>query len=99
MKWLITLLLIGHSAITVWAMEQHSFWDFFPPFQERLTTQIFSDLTIAMGLVLGFFYLERKSQARPMLPWYGCALATLLLGSFAPLIYLLLGGYRPPLAK
>ena len=99
MKWWLTLALTIHAIITAFALEHHKFLDFFPPFHERLTSQIFSDLTIAMALVLGFFYYERKTHQRPLTPWWICLVATVLLGSFAPLIYLLCGGYRLPGAK
>lgn len=89
MKWLLIILLAAHTAVSLWASQTHSFLDFFPPFNDRLTTQVFSDLSVSIILVLVFIYQDRKRAQKSMGPWWLCAFGTILLGSFAPLIYLL----------
>ncbi len=46
--------------------------------------QIFADLVIVMCLLLVFVYRDAKATGRPFVPW---AMASLLLGSFGPLLY------------
>ncbi|MFP5492481.1 MAG: DUF2834 domain-containing protein [Bacteriovoracia bacterium] len=89
MRWLCIVLLATHTAVSLWAAQHHSFLDFFPPFNNRLTTQIFSDLSMSIIMVLAFIYQDRKRANKSMGPWWLCAFGTILLGSFAPLIYLL----------
>jgi uncharacterized membrane protein YfcA len=49
--------------------------------------QLFADLVIALTLVLVWMWFDARKTGRTFWPW---AIATLLLGSFGPLVYLLL---------
>jgi hypothetical protein len=49
--------------------------------------QVFADLVIALSLVLVWMWFDARKTGRAFWPW---AVATLLLGSFGPLVYLLL---------
>jgi hypothetical protein len=50
------------------------------------TIQVFADLVIALTIVLGFVWRDARERGLPWLPY---AIATLLVGSIAPLAYLL----------
>lgn len=88
-KYLI-LLLLAHTAMTFYFLRDHGFWSVFPPFQEGYTWQIFSDLVVSISLVLFFIYRQLKIQKQNLNSFYILIFGTAMLGSFAPLIYLLL---------
>ena len=48
--------------------------------------QIFIDLAIALTLILVWMYRDMKAKGRNPWPW---VIATLAVGAFAPLVYLL----------
>lgn len=48
--------------------------------------QIFVDLVIALTFIMVWMYRDAKAQGRNPWPWI---IATLVVGSFSPLIYLL----------
>ncbi len=57
------------------------------PFKSSLwTTQYFVDLVMALCLVMLWMWQDCKRRGKNPLPWIG---ATLITGSFAPMIYLL----------
>ncbi len=51
------------------------------------STQIFVDLVIALVLVSVWMWQDAKATGRNALPWI---VATILVGSFSPLLYLLI---------
>jgi len=53
--------------------------------QSWASGQIFLDLVIALGMVLVWLWRDAKSRGKNPLPW---VLATVVVGSFAPLVYL-----------
>ena len=53
--------------------------------QSWASGQIFLDLVIALGMVLVWLWNDAKSRDQNPWPW---VLATLVVGSFAPLLYL-----------
>jgi hypothetical protein len=84
------ILLIFHSAMTFYFLRYDGFWSVFPPFKEGYTWQIFSDLVVSISIVLFFIYRQLKIQKQNLTWFYILIVATAFLGSFAPLIYLLL---------
>jgi hypothetical protein len=82
-------LLIFHTAMTFYFLRGHGFWSVFPPFQEGYTWQIFSDLVVSISIVLSLVYRQLKIKKEKMTPFYFLVGGTVLLGSFAPLAYLI----------
>ncbi|MBP6822475.1 MAG: DUF2834 domain-containing protein [Acidobacteria bacterium] len=82
---IVTLILFGAlSAVALW---QHGFWGIIAPhFQSFGGGQVFADLVIALTLVMVWMWQDAKATGRNVWPWI---VATLALGSFGPLIYLL----------
>jgi RsiW-degrading membrane proteinase PrsW (M82 family) len=54
--------------------------------------QIYVDLLIALSIILVWLYRDAKAQGHNPWPWI---VATLVTGSFAPLMYLCWCGIRP----
>ena len=77
----ITIILFG--ALSTAAMLEHGFIGIFLSLP---TTQIFFDLLISLTLVLVWMGNDAKANGRNILPWL---IATLAVGSFGPLVYLL----------
>ncbi len=84
------LVLIAHTAFTVYVCRESGYLSLFPPFNELATYQIFVDLCIASSLVLLFLYLDAKRTGQPLWPVLWCAIGVALSGSIAPLTYLLM---------
>jgi hypothetical protein len=84
---LITLVLFGAlSAVAVW---QHGFAGILAsPFQSLAASQIFADLVVSLSLVMVWLWRDAKATGRKAWPWIA---ATLVFGSFGPLVYLLTG--------
>lgn len=84
---LITVTLILFGAISAVALWQHGFWGIIEPhFQSFGGGQVLADLVIALTLVMVWMWRDAKATGRNPWPWI---VATLALGSFGPLIYLL----------
>lgn len=83
---IITLVLFGGlSGVALW---QHGVWGIIAPhFQSTGAGQVFADLVIALTLVMVWIWQDAKANGRNPLPWI---VATLAVGSFGPLVYLLL---------
>ena len=86
---MLILLLVIHTAMTFYFLRNDGYFSVLPPFKEGYTWQIFSDLAVAMSLILFFIYRELKLRKESLISVYVLGLATLLLGSFAPLAFLL----------
>lgn len=82
---LVTIILFGAlSAVALW---QHGFWGIIAPhFQSFGAGQVFADLVIALTLAMIWMWHDAKATGRNAWPWI---IATLALGSFGPLFYLL----------
>lgn len=81
----ITIILFG--ALSTAAMLEHGFIGIFlSPMQSLAATQIFFDLLISLTLVLVWMWNDAKTNGRNIWPWL---IATLAVGSFGPLVYLL----------
>jgi len=89
-KPILILLLLIHGTVTLVAFNKVGILTVFPPFEEVHTYQIFSDLLVSVALAMMFIYRELKRKQRPLKAFYGCCVGVVLLGSFAPLIYLLM---------
>lgn len=84
---LLTITLILFGALTVAALWQHGYWGIIAPhFQSFGGGQVFADLVIALTLAMVWMWHDAKATGRNVWPWI---IATLALGSFGPLIYLL----------
>jgi len=84
---LITITLLLFGALTVMAMQEVGYIGLFmSPLQSLAGMQIFMDLVIALSLVMVWLWRDAQATGRNAWPWL---LATLMLGSFGPLLYLL----------
>ena len=84
---LILLVLVPFGALTGAALWQHGYLGIFLlPLQTLAGTQVLADLVIALTLVLVWLVQDARAQGRNPWPWVA---ATLLAGSFGPLLYLL----------
>lgn len=84
---LISITLILFGGLTAAALWYHGYWGILAPhFQSFGGAQVFVDLVIALGLVMIWMWQDAKACDRNPWPWI---IATLALGSFGPLIYLL----------
>jgi ethanolamine transporter EutH len=81
----VTLVLFGVlSAAALW---RHGYWGIVAPhFQSLGAAQVFADLVIALVLVMTWMWRDARAAGRNPWPWI---VATLALGSFGPLVYLL----------
>ena len=83
---LITLALFG--ALSAAALWQHGYWGILlPHFQSLAGGQVLADLAIALTLAMVWMWQDARSAGRSIWPWIA---ATLVLGSFGPLVYLLM---------
>ena len=82
---IITLILFGAlSAVALW---QHGYWGIIAPhFRSVGAGQVLADLVIALSLVMLWMWHDAKASGRNVWPWLA---ATLVVGSFSPLVYLL----------
>ncbi len=83
----IGVVLVLFGALSAVALRQHGFWGIVHPhFQSTAGAQVFADLVIALSLTMVWMWRDAKSTGRNPWPWLA---ATLALGSFGPLAYLL----------
>jgi hypothetical protein len=84
---LIVIVLTPFAALTGAALWYHGYWGIIEP--QLLSfgaAQVLADLVIALSLVMVWVWRDARAQGRNPWPWI---LATLVLGSFGPLGYLL----------
>ena len=93
MRTLAIVLLIPFAALTFYAVMQVGYIGIFD-YQRHSPAgwQVFADLVIALLLVLLWLVPHAKESGRNPWPW---VVLTLLLGSFGPLLYLVLAGKQP----
>lgn len=84
------LLLVAHTVLTFYFLRNDGFFSVFPPFKQDYAWQIFSDLAVSISLVLFFIFRELRIKKQSLNMFYILVVATILVGSFAPLIYLLI---------
>ena len=81
------LILIPFSILSAIALLQVGYWGLLAPhFQTFGGGQVLADLVIALMLVMVWMWRDAKATGRAIWPWI---VATLILGSFGPLVYLL----------
>lgn len=84
---LIVLTMILFGALSAVALWRHGYWGIIAPhFQSSGAGQVFADLVIALTLIMIWMWRDARAAGRNPWPWI---VATLALGSFGPLVYLL----------
>lgn len=84
---ILLLLLAPFTVLSVFAMRDHGYWGIIAPhFRSTGAGQVFADLVIALTLVMTWMWRDARSNGRNPWPWI---VATLITGSFGPLVYLL----------
>jgi len=84
---LLTTALALLGAVTAAALWQHGYLGILAPhFQSWGGAQVLLDLAIALSLVLTWLWKDARATGRNPWPWLA---ATLVAGSFGPLLYLL----------
>lgn len=78
---------VAFGVFTAEAFAQMGVVGFFAAHSANLATmQVFIDLVIGLSLLLGFIWFDAGERGLPRLPY---VVATVLLGSFGPLAYLI----------
>jgi hypothetical protein len=73
--------------LTTLAVRDHGVWGIIEPhFRSFGPAQVFADLVIALTLVMIWMWRDARASGRNPWPWI---VATLAVGSFGPLFYLL----------
>ena len=84
---ILILILIPFSVLSAIALWQVGYWGLLAPhFQTFGGGQVLADLVIALTLVMTWMWRDAKATGRTVWPWI---VATLILGSFGPLVYLM----------
>lgn len=84
---LLTIVLALFGVLTAVALWQHGYWGILEPhFRTSGAAQVFADLVIALTIVMVWMWRDARATGRNPWPWI---VATLALGSFGPLVYLL----------
>lgn len=84
---LLTIVLALFGVLTAVALWQHGYWGILEPhFRTSGAAQVFADLVIALTIVMVWMWRDARAMGRNPWPWI---VATLALGSFGPLVYLL----------
>ncbi len=87
-KALAILFLVPFSALTAWALMNGGITGIFAFHESPGGWQVFTDLVIALLLLLTFLVPHARERGRNPWPWVAI---TCVLGSFGPLLYLLTG--------
>lgn len=82
----LTVVLIGFSALSAMALWHHGYWGILAPhFETWGGAQVLCDLVIALGLFLLWLWRDARTQGRNPWPWIALTLVT---GSIGALLYL-----------
>ncbi|MGH8444053.1 MAG: DUF2834 domain-containing protein [Solimonas sp.] len=89
---LLALVLADFAVLSGYALVQHGYWGIWAhQFQNSAGWQVLADLIIVCGLAMTWMIADARRKGRTVWPYL---LATLALGSFGPLLYLLVGALR-----
>ena len=91
-KPLMLIALVTHGYFTLVAFREEGWLFAFPPFAQSSTTQIFSDLLIAISFVSVWVFWDLKRRGKALWVFGVYLTGVALSGSFAPLIYFLFRG-------
>jgi hypothetical protein len=84
---LLIFVLTAFGALSSIALWQHGYWGLISPLLQNWGgVQVLADLSIALSLSLVWIWRDAQATGRSAWPWI---VATLALGSFGPLVYLL----------
>lgn len=93
-RFLLVTTLVLFGALTAVALQQVGYLGILRPhFQSAGAAQVFVDLVIALTLVMTWLWRDARTHGRNPWPWI---VATLIAGSFGPLVYLLTRKARVP---
>ena len=86
-RMLLILTLVLFGGLSAAALAQHGYLGIFALHLQTFGgAQVLADLVIALTLVMIWMWRDAKATGRTVWPWI---VATLALGSFGPLVYLL----------
>ncbi len=86
-KILLGLVLLGFTLLTGLALWQHGYTGVLAYQAQTIAGwQVFTDLSIALGLIMVWMVRDARLRQRNPWPWIG---VTLIWGAFGPLLYLL----------
>ena len=92
-KSILSVLLLALSGLTLWAVADAGLWSLWRNnLSHPAGLQLFTDLGIALTLVLAWMWRDAATHGRRFWPW---AVFTLVAGSFGPLLYLLSAKTKP----
>lgn len=83
---ILLLILLPFAALTAWSLSEVGLIGIFTAHMNPGGAQVFVDLVIALVLVIAWMIQDCRMRGVVAWPW---VLATLTLGSFGPLAYLL----------
>lgn len=95
---LLSAVLLAFGALSAYALAEHGYWGIFEfHFPSSAGWQVLADLAIACALAMIWMVSDARRTGRTVWPFL---LMTLTLGSFGPLLYLLVGAVadRKPVA-
>lgn len=89
MKYFLVLILTIHTVVSFITLKDASILSVFPPFRDQFVYQIFSDLVSAFGMIFLLCFLQLRKKNRPYTGLVITMVCTAVVGSFAPILYLL----------
>lgn len=89
MKIVVAVVLVVFVVFSGYVTWRHGYASAFPPFADLPTLQIFYDLSISLSLVMLGMFIDWRGRGRPRFGFAPFVVATFLLGSIGPLLYLL----------
>ncbi len=84
------VLLVVHAVVTALTVDGETVWNVFPPFRERFVYQMFSDIVCGLGIVFLLCFVQLRRKGRSLKGLVFTIVGAGLVGSFAPIIYLLI---------
>jgi hypothetical protein len=95
-KSLLWIVLIAFTLLTAYVIQRIGLWNVWVHnLNHPAGWQIFADISIALALVITWIWKDARAQGRSPWPWLAI---TLTIGSFGPLLYLLIRARQPSTA-